>query len=138
MPKPIVVDSGPLIALFDKDDTFHVQAVEFIRKLTSEIITNYAVVTEVTHLLDFNVSCQRDFLSWILDGGITVVEITSQDLVRIIDLMQKYADLPIDFTDASLIALCERIKIHDVASIDKDFTIFRTKDKKPFKNVFFR
>jgi hypothetical protein len=41
-----------------------------------------------------------------------------------------------DFADASLIVLCERMKIGYIASIDKDFGIYRTHDKKAFKNVF--
>lgn len=130
------IDSGPLIALFDKDDRFHGQAVGFIRKFKGTFVSNYAVVTEVTHLLDFSVRAQIDFLQWIRDGGLTIEEITPTDLNYIIRLVGKYADLPVDFADAALVALCERLHIHDIASVDKHFTVYRTLDKKPFRNVF--
>jgi len=136
MPKRIVIDAGPLIALFDKDDKFHKKAIEFVKKLNDELISNHAVITEVTHLLDFNVGVQLDFLRWVLEGGVTIADITSEDLERIIELTEKYSDLPMDFADASLVALCERLKIKDIASIDKDFGIYRTRDKKAFRNVF--
>lgn len=138
MPKRIAVDSGPLIALFDKDDRHHYRAVEFIKEFTGELVTNFAVVTEVTHLLDFSVRAQTDFLQWALDGGVSIVDISSEDLRYIIELVQKYSDLPVDFADATLIALCERLKIGEVASVDKHFTIYRTRGKKSFRNVFFK
>lgn len=137
MPKKIVIDSGPLIALFDKDDHYHKAAISFIMKFRGELISNYAVVTEVTHLLDFSVQVQCDFIRWIIDGGLTVTDIVPEDLSRILELTLKYSDLPMDFADASLVVLCERLHIKEVASIDKDFGIYRTIDKKGFRNIFF-
>lgn len=136
MPKRVVIDSGPLIALFDRDDNYHNKALEFIKKFKGELISNYAVITEVSHLLDFSVAVQIDFLQWIFDGGITIAEIATDDLLRIIELTEKYSDLPMDFADASLVVLCEKMKIREVASIDRDFGIYRTREKKAFKNVF--
>ncbi|OGL46742.1 MAG: pilus assembly protein [Candidatus Schekmanbacteria bacterium RBG_13_48_7] len=136
MRRRVLIDSGPLIALFDKDDRYHQQAINFIRKFEGELITNYAVITEVTHLLDFSVRVQIDFLHWILSGGITPVDVLNEDLNRIVELTGKYLDLPMDFADASLIVLSERMKIKEVASIDKDFGIYRTRDKQRFHNVF--
>lgn len=137
MPKRVVVDSGPLIALFDKDDTYHKTALTFIKSYKCELITNHAVITEVTHLLDFSVQTQLDFLEWIYNGGISVYEIAEVDLAHIIKLVKKYSDLPVDYADATLVALCDRIGIRDIASVDKDFTIYRTKHKKHFRNLFF-
>ncbi len=136
MTEKIVVDSGPLIALFDKDDHYHSMAIEFIRNFRGQLLSNHAVITEVTHLLDFSVGVQIDFLQWVLDGGVKIQEITADDLLRIIELTKKYSDLPIDFADASLVVLCERMKIREIASVDSDFRIYRTREKKTFKNVF--
>ena len=79
-----------------------------------------------------------DFLQWILDGGVSLDDISSDDLRYIIELVQKYSDLPVDFADATLVALCDRLKIGDVASVDKHFAVYRTRDKKAFRNVFFQ
>lgn len=136
MLKRIVIDSGPLIALFDKDDNYHKKAVNFIKKFKCELITNYAVITEVTHLLDFSVRVQCDFIRWVIDGGLTISDIVNEDLSRILELTLKYSDLPMDFADASLVVLCERLKIKEIASVDKDFGIYRTRDKKGFHNIF--
>lgn len=58
----IVVDSGPLIALFDASDRYHQSAVGFMRMIDTPLHTNIAVITEVVHLLDFEVRAQLDFL----------------------------------------------------------------------------
>ena len=138
MLKRIAIDAGPLIALFDKNDKYHGTAIEFIKGLRGELVTNHAVITEVTHLLDFSVRAQLDFLQWVLDGGVTLVDITTEDMIHIIDLVRKYSDLPLDYADGTLVALCERLRITDIASVDKHFAVYRTRDKKAFRNVFFR
>ncbi len=136
MPEKVVIDSGPLIALFDKDDHYHQKAIEFIKGFKGQLFSNYAVITEVTHLLDFSVSVQIDFLQWIFDGGIRIEDITADDLLRIIELTEKYSDLPMDFADASLVVLGERLNIREIASVDGDFGVYRTREKKGFRNVF--
>lgn len=137
MPKRIVIDSGPLIALFDKDDKYHKDALKFIKGLNAELISNYAVITEVSHLLDFSVSVQIDFLQWVANGAIYIDNIIDEDLLQIIDFTKKYSDIPMDFAGASLVALCDRLKIKHIASVDRDFNIYRTSTKKPLVNVFF-
>lgn len=134
----VIVDSGPLVALFDRDDQFHAPALDFIRAFKGELLTTVAVMTEVVHLLDFSVTAQTDFLAWVHDGGATVVNISSEDLNRIAGLMKKYADRPMDFADATLVAVCERLKIREVASVDDDFLIYRLHGKQTFRNVFTR
>jgi predicted nucleic acid-binding protein len=136
MPKRVVVDSGPLIALFDRDDRYHDKAIHFIKGFKGHLFSNIAVVTEVTHLLDFCIPAQADFIRWIADGAVTLVNVTNDDLYRILEFTEKYADLPMDFADASLVVICERLKIREVASIDKDFLVYRTSNKNSLRNVF--
>ena len=59
--KRILIDSGPLIALFDSSDKYHLASVEFIITNKSELITSQASITETLHLLDFNRNAQFDF-----------------------------------------------------------------------------
>lgn len=131
----IVVDSGPLIALFDASDRYHQSAVGFMHTVDAPLYTNIAVITEVVHLLDFEVRAQLDFLHWAMQA-LHVDGRTEHDLPRIRALIEKYADLPADFADASLIALCERLGTRRVASVDRDFTIYRDASRKAFDNVF--
>ena len=137
MPGKTVVDSGPLIALFDRGDQYHQNALEFLKHFRGELVSTVAVITEVTHLLDFSTGAQIDFIKWVGDGAVDLVHLHRDDLVRIVELTRKYADLPMDFADASLVAISERLGIRDIATIDADFHIYRIADKDIFHNVFF-
>ena len=130
--KKILIDSGPLIALFDRDDKYHFASVQFIKTNRSELITTLASLTETLHLLDFNPNAQIDFLDWVSAGAVTLEPITADDLLRIREMMRKYADLPMDFADACLVFLGEKLNISEIATIDRDFDIYRLQGKKPF------
>jgi len=132
----VVVDSGPLIALFDGSDRFHADAVAFVRERPRRLVTNLPVITEVVYMLDFAPQAQRDFLFW-AESALDVDTHTIGDLPRIRVLLDKYSDLPADFADASLVALCERLRITTVASVDADFTIYRMQNRHGFRNLFF-
>lgn len=131
----IVVDSGPLIALFDGSDRYHAAAVRFVESNREPLITNLPVVTEVVYVLDFSGEAQQDFLGW-AQRALAIDAGTVDDLTRIRAILAKYADLPADFADASLVALWGRLKIWDVASVDRDFTVYRGPDKQRFRNCF--
>lgn len=131
----IIVDAGPLIALFDRDDRHHGQAVAFVRDCRSALVTNLPVLTEATFLLRFSTAAQRDLLWWAL-RALEIDTGTAADLPRIVDLLEKHRDLPADFADVSLVALAERLKLTRVASVDRDFAIYRLPGHRRFENVF--
>ncbi len=130
--KKILIDSGPLIALFDRNDKYHHASVQFIKTNNCELITTLASVTETLHLLDFNRNAQIDFLSWLEVGAVSVEEITLNDFSRIKELTIKYSDLPMDFADACLVFLGDKLNINNIATIDRDFDVYRLKGKQPF------
>ena len=55
--------------------------------------------------------------------------------MRIKQLTEKYHDLPMDFADACLVVLAEELNINLIATIDRDFSIYRIKGKKKFKTI---
>lgn len=138
MPERVLFDAGPLVALFDRDDAYHVRAVDFLREFSGEAVTSLPVITEVVYLLDFSLQAQVDFLRWVGDGAVTLVDLAPDDFTRIVELIEKYADLPMDFTDGVLVAIAERLKIRHVASVDKDFSIYRYRSRYHFHNVFLK
>lgn len=84
----VLVDSGPLIALFDGSDSHHARAIDFVRGHTGPLITNVAVLTEVCHLLDFSLHAQLDFLEW-TSVALDVDGDTRRDLPRIREIVAK-------------------------------------------------
>ena len=133
--KKILIDSGPLIALFDASDKHHRNAVNFIKNNKAVLITTIASVTETLHLLDFNRNAQIDFLEWVSYGAVEIHNIENADFDRIKELISKYCDLPMDFADSCLVLLAEKLNLQTIATIDRDFTIYRIKGKKKFKVV---
>jgi len=127
-----VVDTGPLVALFDKGDTYHQAAQEFVRKNRFPMFTTLAVVTEVEYLLDFSIHAQADFLEWLVRGSLYIVSIEREELAKIKALMEKFRDLPMDFADATLVAACEKLGTPRIATVDKDFQVYRYFGKKKF------
>ena len=132
----VLIDSGPLIALFDKDDNYHEKIKEFIKNEDYKFHTTTAVITEVLHMLDFNVKVQIDFLEWIMRGGALLYEIKQTDLGKIIELTKKYSDRPMDFADATLVLAADQTGIRKIISIDSDFDIYRLPGKVRIKNIF--
>jgi predicted nucleic acid-binding protein len=131
----IVVDAGPLIALFDRNDRHHRRAVEFIRNRQLDLITSLPVLTEAAFLLRFSLAAQRDLLWWTY-RAMEIDHETRADLPRMVALLDKYRDMPADFADVSLVALAERRNIWRIASVDKDFAVYRLAGKRAFENVF--
>lgn len=133
--KKVLVDSGPIIALFDSSDKYHKKSIEFIKSNEYPLVTTIASITEALHLLDFSRNAQLDLLEWIYRGGIEIHSIENTDFGRIKELTDKYRDLPMDFADSCLVFLAEQLNIDTVATIDRDFTIYRIKGKKKFKTA---
>ena len=130
-----IIDSGPLIALFDKNDKYHQVVVDFFRDFQGEFITTWAVITEVTHMLDFNLKVQIDFLKWVELGALTLYNIEQSELQEIIKMMSKYTNVPMDLADSSLMYIAQKEKITDIVSIDSDFDIYRTIKKQALCNL---
>lgn len=126
--KKILIDSGPLIALFDSSDKHHKKTVEFIKKNKFTLVTSIASITETLHLLDFNRNAQLDFIEWVSRGGVDIHDIQNIDFQRLKELTEKYRDLPMDFVDSCLVYLAEKLNIDNIATIDRDFTIYRIKE----------
>lgn len=131
----ILIDSGPLIALFDRSDSYHVKVLEFMKTFKGELITSWSVVTEVTHMLDFNLQVQIDFLKWCEIGGVTLFEISQDELCDIRVMIEKYSDVPMDLANATLMYIANKEKLKNIISIDSDFDIYRTLKKQNLNNL---
>jgi len=133
--KKVLIDSGPLVALFDASDRYHQDSVTFVKTNSYPLITTLASITEALHLLDFNRNAQIDFLEWVSRGGVEIHNIQNSDFRRLKDLTEKYRDLPMDFADSCLVYVAEQLDIDTIATIDRDFAIYRIRGRKKFKVI---
>ncbi len=87
-------------------------------------------------MLSSNWLTQNEFLLDLAKKLYDCVPLWPQDFTRIAELNAKYADLPGDFADLSLIVISERLDIAAIATLDSDFDIYRRYRKQPFERIF--
>jgi uncharacterized protein len=132
--KSTLVDAGPLIALFDKDDRYHGQVLIFLKKYKGNLITTWPVITEAIHMLSFSINAQKSCLTWIKRRGLFIFDLTIDHIERLIELMDNYSDLPMDLADASLWVASEEVRTVRIATIDSDYRVYRPRPGVSFKN----
>ncbi|MBP7770035.1 MAG: PIN domain-containing protein [Aliarcobacter sp.] len=130
-----IIDSGPLIALFDRSDKYHKSVLDFMKSYKGKLIISWAVITEVSHMLDFNLHVQIDFLKWCEIGGVEVYNISQDEISNIRIMMEKYIDIPMDLADGTLMYIANKENIKNIVSIDSDFDIYRTLKKQSLDNL---
>jgi predicted nucleic acid-binding protein len=117
----------------DRDDTSHEKCREAFGRFGGNLVTTWPVLTEAFYFLDDAVP--RDFLwEFTLRAGIEIVNLSIDELSRIRSLMVQYASLPMDFADASLVVLAERLHLKHVFTLDRrDFLIYRPRQVGAFE-----
>ena len=130
-----LIDAGPIIALFDKSDNYHEIVLKYFKDKNIKLYSTWPVITEVTHMLTFNNNVQIDFLTWVSKNAIEIIEIKTNEVFKIIEMMKKYSDIPMDLADASLLYISEILKINKIITIDCDYYFYRTKNKKMLENL---
>jgi uncharacterized protein len=132
----LIVDTGPLIGWFDTRDEYHALARQRLTGYSGELLSTWPVLGEVCAMLPERLV--GNFLRWVGAGGVTVVDLPTSALQGLADRIDKYADLPMDFADASLIWLSEHLGVLDVLTVDrKDFGVYRTARGQSLRNLFF-
>ena len=124
----ILVDTGPLVALFDRQDTNHLRCVKTLRSLREPIGTTTPVLTEAFHLLEPASSGAERLREFVVKGGLAVWYFESATLLRAFELMEQHADHPMDLADASLVTAAEAYGSRRIFTIDRnDFETYRVR-----------
>lgn len=120
-----MTDTGPLVAILDRDDPDHERCTAALQRVRSPLITTWSIITEAMYLLAFSRQAQDGLLEMVQRGVTFVAPLTNQDMPRVRALVEKYKDVPMDFADATLVRIAEREGSLDVFTLDRDFTIYR-------------
>jgi uncharacterized protein len=122
----ILVDTGPLLALFDPADPWHGRTLASFKKIDQPLITTVPVLTEAFHLLTPASIGAHKLMEFIHTGGLSVWFLVDNLLVRAFELMHQYADREMDLADASLVVAAETLRTRKVFSVDRnDFLSYR-------------
>jgi hypothetical protein len=131
----MLVDSGWIVGLFDRNDQHHHRAVELMESIDARLHTTWPVLTEACHLLDFHPDAALDALEWLIEARIRVSD-QGNDLPAIRAWMSKYRDTPMDLADASLMRLAEQEGITQILSFDSHFDAYRLPDGRRMMRTF--
>ncbi len=127
----IVCDTGPLVAAALSNDADHAACVRLFTDIHAagrDLLVPATVTAEVGNLLAREAGARVEslFLRSLADGDFAAVDLTAADYARMAELVDTYSSLPLGTTDASVIAVAERLKLTEVATLDRrHFTVVR-------------
>jgi uncharacterized protein len=132
----LVLDTSALVSLLDRSQKHHEKCVRFFEGWEASVVSTEAVLTEATHLMGRVNGGRKACLDFFLAGGAVLVPHAGNSLRRARQLLEAYADLPMDYADATLVTLAEDIETDLIFTTDRrDFGIYRLKGKKRFRIV---
>ncbi|MCI5150939.1 MAG: PIN domain-containing protein [Candidatus Electrothrix sp. MAN1_4] len=130
MRRKAILDTGFFYATIDKKDRNHPRVIQALPTVSEEILLPVPVLVEVSYLLASRLdhSSMRRCIRQLSDGPLQLLSILLSDIPRIHELLEQYADLKLDFVDAAIVALAERLNIQKILTVDlRDFRTIRPK-----------
>ena len=132
--KPLIVDTGFLVAFGRRGDPLHASADAFLRGYAGRLITVAPVIVETCFFL--GPQSKVRLLDWVRSGAIGVVEVVADGYPDVARIILRYADRDIDLADAALIWLADRTGARSILTVDrKDFAIYRLAGRRRFDVV---
>ena len=135
---PVLIDSGPLIALFNGADRWHAPVRGWLQANPGvTLLSTWCVATEVCALLARRVhnDAALDFLRWVQRGALGLDHAVEGSLTKVLRISERFASLPFDLADASIAEAAARLKLRHVLSLDADFDVYRDRSGRPLVNL---
>lgn len=131
-----ILDTGPWVALIDRSESKHAACVNWLKNFSGRLYSSEAVLTEVLYLLNFSTIAQCAAIGFVLTSVVEIVPANKQSLLQTKNLLKKFADLPMDYADATLVCLASDTGIQNIVTFDvRDFTIYTLPGKKKFNII---
>jgi uncharacterized protein len=121
----IIVDTGPLVAYFNRRDRWHRWAADQMAALNPPLVTCEPVLTEACFLIQRAGGRPVDLLGKVVQRSLEIGIDLEEDAAGIESLMQRYADTPMSLADACLVRLTERFPDCRLFTLDSDFEHYR-------------
>ncbi len=124
--RDVLLDTGPLVGLLNPRDTWHEHAAAAWQGLADFCVTTEAVLAEACHMMLRGSKAAYLPLDVVLEGGIPVITLDDIAHRHASTLMRQYADLPMDYADASLVTVAEALGTVRVFTTDRrGFGVYR-------------
>ena len=132
-----LLDTGPLVAYLDSRDPSHEAVSGVWDAFTGRLVTTSAVVTETMHFVSASPKGPRYLFDLLTAAAIDVFDLSRPpELGEAVTLMERYADTPMDFADATLVLLAEALDVPEILTLDRrGFSAYRTRQGESFRLV---
>jgi len=130
--KTWLLDTGPLVAYLDARDPGHGRVAARLDDFTGQLATTSAVITEAMHFVSARREGPRLLAEFVALSQTEVYDLCRPpELAEAALLMERYADTPMDFADASLMLLAESLDARDILTLDRrGFSTYRTRQRR--------
>ena len=134
MANELLLDTGAFVALVDKSERRHADCVAVLEGWNGAIVTTEAVLTETLYLVGPRWQAQKVCMEFLLRGAFVMVPASQASLARVAALMEKYRNVPMDYADATVVALGEELGTDQVFTLDRrGFSAYRLNQRKTFQ-----
>jgi len=122
---PAIIDTGPLVAFFDRSERRHAWVTERIEQLEPPLLVCEPVLTEAMHLLARYARAAEALLGLLQNGALRIAFQIEDNAEALRRLLQKYSDTPMSLADACIVRMAEIHDRHDILTLDSDFAVYR-------------
>jgi predicted nucleic acid-binding protein len=126
-----IVDTGPLVAFFNRAERHHGWVVGCIEELEPPLLVCEPVLTEAIYLLQRRPAAQDTLLEFLQNGALNVAFRIEEHVGALGKLLQKYRDTPMSLADACIVRMAEIHVRHAVLTLDSDFSVYRKHGRVP-------
>ena len=120
-----VVDTGPLVAFFDRSERYHAWVVGRVEELEAPLLVCEPVLTEAMYLLGRYAGAQDALLELVQNGALRIAFQVEEHVGALRKLLEKYRDTPMSLADACVVRMAEVHERHAVLTLDSDFSVYR-------------
>lgn len=120
-----IVDTGPLVAFFDRTERHHDWVADRLEELDAPLLVCEPVLAETMYLLARYPNAQEAVLDLIHNGALSVAFRIDEHIGELRNLLRKYKDIPMSLADACIVRMSEVYERHVVLTLDSDFLVYR-------------
>lgn len=131
--KPVLLDTGVIVALLDRSERLHKACAEAVQQIEAPLITCEAVIAESCYLLRSVDGASAAVIENVAAGIFQIPFQLSHEAAGVRQVLRKYRDRQIDLADACLIRLADEFGTGDILTLDGDFAVYRWRRNKTFR-----
>jgi uncharacterized protein len=120
-----IVDTGPLVAFFDRAERHHSWVSERIDELEAPLLVCEPVFAEAMYLFGLRFRAQDALFELLRNGALSIAFRTAEHIDELHRLLRKYRDTPMSLADGCIVRMAEIHEAHAVLTLDSDFSVYR-------------